>query len=98
MSEINTEGSISVVDNFPCDEEVEFDSFNVGMEITPSKHLLKFSRFYYWPPFSSCQWLLNLRDIGQPIPKVLHAVRIRQVSRLWDWRLFNKQAQRIDDP
>lgn len=98
MSEINTEGSISMVNDFPRDEEVEFHSFNVGMEVTPSKHFLKFSCFHYWPPFSSCQWLLNLRDVGQPIPKVLHAVRIGQVSRLGDWRLFNKQAQRVDDP
>lgn len=98
MSEINTEGSISMVNNFPRDQEVEFNSFNVGMEVTPSKHFLKFSRFYYWPPFSSCQWLLNLGDVGQPIPEVFHAIRIRQVSRLWDWRLFNKQAQGIDDP
>lgn len=98
MSEINTEGSISMVNNFPCDEEVEFNSFDVGMEVTPPKHLLKFSRLDYWPPFSSCQWLLKLRDIGQPIPKVFHAVRIRQVSWLWDWRLFDKQTQRIDDP
>lgn len=98
MSEINTEGSISMVNNFPRDEEVEFDSFNVGVEVAPSKHFLKFSCFHYWPPFSSCQWLLNLRDVGQPIPKVFHAVRIGQVSRLGHWRLFNKQAQRIDDP
>lgn len=97
MSEINTEGSISMVNDFPCDEEVEFHSFNVGMEVTPSKHFLKFSCFHYWPPFSSCQRLLNFRDVGQPIPKVLHAVRIGQVSRLGDWRLFNKQAQRVDD-
>lgn len=87
-----------MVNNFPRDEEVEFDSFNVGVEVAPSKHFLKFSCFHYWPPFSSCQWLLNLRDVGQPIPKVFHAVRIGQVSRLGHWRLFNKQAQRIDDP
>lgn len=98
VSEINTEGSISMVNNFPRDEEVEFNSFDVRMEVTPSKHFLKFSSFYYWPPFSSCQWLLNLRDVGQPIPKGFHAVRICQVSGLWDWRLLNKQAQRIDDP
>lgn len=98
MSEIDTEGSISMVNNFPRDQEVEFDSFNVGMEVTPSKHFLKFPRFYYWPPFSSCQWLLNLRDVGQPVPEVFHAVGISQASGLWDWRLLNKQAQRIDDP
>lgn len=98
MSEINTEGSIAMVNNFPRDQEVEFNSFNVGMEVTPSKHFLKFSRFYYWPPFSSCQRLLNLGDVGQPIPEVFHAVRICQVSGLWDRRLFNKQAQGIHYP
>lgn len=98
MSEINTKGSISMVDNFPCDQKVEFNSFNVGMKVTPSKHFLKFSCFYYGPPLSSCQWLLNLRDVGQPVPEVFHALCIGHVSGLWDWRLFNKQAQRTDDP
>lgn len=98
VSEINTEGSIAVVNNFPCDQEVEFHSFNVGMEVTPAKHFLKLSRFDYWPPFSSCQRLLNLRDVGQPVPEVVQAVRVGQVPGFRDRGLFNKQAQGVEDP
>lgn len=40
MSEINTQSSISLVDIFPCNEKVEFDSLQVEI-----KYFLKFSCF-----------------------------------------------------
>lgn len=45
MSEINTEGSITMVNDFPVMRSVELHSFNVGMEVTPSKHFQIFPVF-----------------------------------------------------
>lgn len=98
VSEVDTEGPIAVVHDFPRDQQVEFNGFNVGMEVTPAKHFLKFSRFDYRPPFSSCQGLLGLGDVGQPVPEAVQAVRVGQVPGLRDRRRLHKQAQGVEDP
>lgn len=92
MSEINTEGPIAVINDFPCDQEVELNSFDVRVEVAPSKHFLEFPGFYYRSAFSSCERFLNLRDVGQPIPKVFYAVWVGHLAMFQYWRWLNKQA------
>lgn len=53
MAKVDAEGAISMVYNFTCDEQVQLNSFNIGMKIPPAEHFFKFSRFDYRPPFSS---------------------------------------------
>lgn len=98
VSEIHTERSVAVVHDFPRDQQIEFHSLNVGMEVTPAKHFLELSCFDYGPPFSSCQGLLGLRDVGQPVPEAVQTVRVGQVPGLGHRGLFDKQAQRVEDP
>lgn len=92
MPEINAEGPIAVIDDFPRDQEVQLYSFDVGVEVAPSKHFLEFPSFYYRSAFSSCQRFLNLRDVGQPIPKVFYAVRVGHLAVFQHWRWLNKEA------
>lgn len=92
MSEINTEGAVAVINDFPRDQEIQFNSFDVGVEVAPSKHLLEFPSFYYRSAFSSCERFLNLRDVGQPIPKVFYAVRVGHLAMFQYWGWLNKQA------
>jgi len=98
MSEINTEGPIAVIDDFPCNQEVQLNSFDVRVEVAPSKHFLEFPSLYDRSAFSSCERFLNLCDVGQPIPKVFCAVRVGHLAVFQYWRWLNKQAQRIDEP
>lgn len=92
MSEINTEGPIAVIDDFPCDQEVQLNSFDVRVEVAPSKHFLELPSFYYRSAFSSCKRFLNLCDVGQPIPKVFYAVRVGHLAVFQYWRWLHKQA------
>lgn len=92
VSEINAEGSVAVIDDFPRDQEVQLYSFDVGVEVTPPKHFLEFPSFHYRSAFSSCQRFLNLRDVGQPIPKVFYAVRVGHLAVFQHWGWFDKEA------
>lgn len=53
MAKVNTEGAISMVYDFARDEQVQLDSFNIGVKIPPAEHFFKLSSFNYRPPFSS---------------------------------------------
>lgn len=97
MSEINAEGPIAVIDDLPCDQQVQLNSFDVRVEVAPSKHFLELARFYYRSAFSSCKGFLNLCDVGQPIPKVFYAVGVGHLAVFQYWRWLDKQAQRVDD-
>lgn len=92
MSEINTEGPIAVIDDFPCDQEVQLNSFDVRVEVAPTKHFLELPSFYYRSALSSCQRFLNLRDVGQPIPKAFYAVSVGHLAVFQYRRWLNKQA------
>lgn len=68
MAEINTEGTIAVVDNLAGNEEVELDCLDVGVEVSPAEHLLEFSCLDHGPPFGPGPRVLELGGIPQPVP------------------------------
>lgn len=53
MPKVDAECPISVIYDFPGDEQVEFDGFDVGVEVPPAEHLLKFSGFHDGPAFGA---------------------------------------------
>lgn len=68
VAEINTEGTIAVVDNLASNKKVELDCLNVGVEISPAEHLLEFSCLDHRPPFGPGPRVLELGGVSQPVP------------------------------
>lgn len=51
VPEVDAESSVSVVHNFPRDEQVELDGLDVGVEVSPAEHLLELAGLDHGPPF-----------------------------------------------
>lgn len=51
VPKVDAERAVSMVYDFPGDEEVELDGLDVGMEVPPAKHLLELAGLDHWPPF-----------------------------------------------
>lgn len=41
VAKVNAKSAIPVVHDLPCDQEVEFDGLDVGVEVPPPKHLFE---------------------------------------------------------
>lgn len=52
VAEVDTEGAIAMIHDFTCDQQVEFDRLNVGVEVPPAEHLLELPCLDHGPPFS----------------------------------------------
>lgn len=50
VPKVDAESAVSVVDDFPRDEEVELDRLDVGMEVPPAEHLLELAGLDHRPP------------------------------------------------
>lgn len=48
MTEVDTEGAIPMIHDLTRDEQVEAHCLDVGVEVTPAEHLLKFASFDDW--------------------------------------------------
>lgn len=64
MTEIDTEGPVAVVDNFPSNKKVELDGFDVGMEVTPAEHLLKLAGFHIGTTFGPREGSFGIGVVG----------------------------------
>ena len=53
VAEVNTKSAVPVVHDLPRDQQVEFDSLDVGVEVPPPEHLFELSGFDDGPAFSS---------------------------------------------
>lgn len=72
VTEVDAERAIAVVDDLARDEQVELDCLNMGMEVTPTEHLLEFARLDDGSPLGSSQTLFVLFcAIEQPSPQIL---------------------------
>lgn len=71
MAEEDAEGAVAMIDDLTGDQKVELDRFDVGVEISPSKHFLELARLDHWPPFGSRPGVLQVRGIPQPVPQIL---------------------------
>lgn len=71
MAEVDAEGAVAVIDDLASNQEVELDSFDVGVEISPAEHFLELARLDHRPPFGSRPGVLQVRGIPQPVPQVL---------------------------
>ncbi len=49
-----------MVHNLACDQQVEFDSLDVGMEVPPPEHLFELASLDDGPAFSSGLCTLNI--------------------------------------
>ena len=79
MAEVDAEGAVAMVHNLACDQQVEFDGLDVGVEVPPAKHLLELPRLDHRPSFSSWPRVLQLCRVPQPVPQVLLRVWLRGV-------------------
>lgn len=74
VAEVDAERAVAMVNNLACDEKVQLDCLNVGMEVTPTEHLLEFTRLDNGSPLGSGQALFILFcAIKQPGPQVLYS-------------------------
>lgn len=60
VAEVNAKGAVPVVHNLPRDEQVEFDSLDVGVEVPPTEHLFELASLDDGPAFSSGLCTLNI--------------------------------------
>lgn len=73
VAEVDTKCAVAMVNNLARDEEVKLNCLNVGMEVTPTEHLLEFARLDNGTPLGSSQTLFVLFcTIEQPGPQVLY--------------------------
>lgn len=79
MAEVDAEGAVAVVDDLSGDQKVEFNCFDVGVEISPAEHFLKLAGLDHRPPFGSRFGVLRVGGVPQPVPQVLFRVRLRSV-------------------
>lgn len=64
VAEIDAEGSVAVVDDFPRDEEVKLDRFDVGMKVAPAEHLLKLACFHIGAAFGPGEGCFCVGEVG----------------------------------
>lgn len=60
MAEVNAKSAISMVHDLPGDQEVEFDGFDVGVEVPPPKHLFELASLDDGSALSSGLCTLNI--------------------------------------
>lgn len=64
VAEVDAKRAVPVVHDLPRDQQVEFDSLDIGVEVPPSEHLFKFPSLDDGPAFSSGLCTLNICLIG----------------------------------
>lgn len=79
MAEVDAKCPVPMVHNLACDEQVQLNCLDVGVEVSPAKHFLKFSCFDNWSPFGPGAGLLEVSGVSEPIPEVLLRVWFRCV-------------------
>lgn len=60
VAEVNAKGAVPMVHNLSCDQQVEFDSLDIGVEVSPTKHLFEFASLDDGSAFSSGLCALNI--------------------------------------
>lgn len=60
MAEVNAKSAVPVVHDLPRDQQVEFDSLDVGVEVPPPEHLFELASLDDGPAFSSGLCTLNI--------------------------------------
>lgn len=74
VPEVDTESAIPMIHNFTGDEKVQLHRFNVGMEITPTKHLLELPSLDDGPPFCPGSRVVGGWGVVKPVPLLLFGV------------------------
>lgn len=76
VPEVDTKRAIAVVNNFTSDEKVELYCLDVGMEISPTKHLLKLPRLDNGSSFGPWSRVAGAWSVVKPAPLLLFGERV----------------------
>lgn len=72
MAEVDTERAVTVVHNLACDQQVKPHRLDIGIEVSPAKHLLELAGLNDWPAFDPGAGGIGLEQVAaQHLPELL---------------------------
>ena len=74
MSEVDTKCAIAMVYDLSSDQQIELDCLDVGVEVTPAKHLFELACFNDGSPLGPGTSNVKVGGVVEPVPKCLFGV------------------------